>query len=72
MSGQRDCLLPPEIARLDYEIQLYSRAVREKVQQVLDHPDDWDVSECYRCGIFVVTIPSGEPVFCNKCVEAIQ
>ena len=55
-----------DVKRWDYEMQLYWRTVRDLGRKILEHPDDWDISEC-GCGCPVTTIPSGEPVLCNQC-----
>ena len=61
--------IPADIDRLDYEIGFYTKAINQKIEQVLNHPDDWDVGYCERCGVPTVTIASGEPTWCRWCAS---
>ena len=60
---------PENIDRLDYEIGLYAKTVNQKIEQVLNHPDDWDIGYCETCRVPTVTIASGEPTWCRWCVK---
>jgi len=61
--------IPADLDRLDYEIGLYAKTVHQKIEQVLNHPDDWDIGYCETCRVPTVIIPSGEPTLCRWCAE---